>query len=250
VSQHSTWQPQAKSCIVLGHRGARNGAPENTLRAFELARVQGASGSELDVQTSLDGHLHVVHDLDLKRVTSGRDPRTVRSLTRAELDQVSLAEGDPIPHLEDVLSWAERHDQLLNVELKSANSRADTVAEATAALLNDNRWAETHVCVSSFHPRLLKRLHQRAPKIRTAFIVGSQHAAWCTPEWLESLGVNAVHPQFQLLLNAPHLIEQLNGFQVNTWTVNDPAQARTLRALGVFALISDDPGRLIAGLGW
>jgi len=248
LPNQNTWHAFDRFGVVLGHRGARHAAPENTLRAFELARLEGAAGTELDVQTSRDGKLHVVHDLTLTRVTSGRNRQSVHALTRAELDGVVLDGGEPIPQLEQVLAWAEQHDMLLNVELKSKSSRRDSVAAACAELLAGNHWAETHVCVSSFHPRLLKQFHALAPRIRSAFLVSNKHLAWCAPLFLRFLGVSAVHPQFNLLLNSPTLREHLGYFQVNTWTVNDPAHARALRDQGVFALISDNPGKLIQGL--
>jgi glycerophosphoryl diester phosphodiesterase len=48
--------------LVLGHRGARHAAPENTLRAFELARTEGADGVELDVRIDANGEVIVLHD--------------------------------------------------------------------------------------------------------------------------------------------------------------------------------------------
>ena len=47
---------------VWAHRGASGYRPENTLEAFELAIRQGADGIELDVHTSVDGELIVMHD--------------------------------------------------------------------------------------------------------------------------------------------------------------------------------------------
>ena len=47
---------------VWAHRGASGYRPENTLEAFELAIRQGADGIELDVHTSADGELIVMHD--------------------------------------------------------------------------------------------------------------------------------------------------------------------------------------------
>ena len=56
---------------VWAHRGASGYRPENTLEAFELAIRQGADGIELDVHTSADGELIVMHDENVDRVTDG-----------------------------------------------------------------------------------------------------------------------------------------------------------------------------------
>ena len=54
---------------VWAHRGASGYRPENTMEAFELAIKQGADGIELDVHTSADGELIVMHDETVDRVT-------------------------------------------------------------------------------------------------------------------------------------------------------------------------------------
>jgi hypothetical protein len=41
--------------LLLGHRGARRAAPENTLAAFDLALQHGCDGFEFDVRRTLDG---------------------------------------------------------------------------------------------------------------------------------------------------------------------------------------------------
>ena len=92
--------------LVLGHRGARREAPENTLPAFELATAQGAAGVELDVRLDGSGRVIVLHDRTLLRVTAGRDDRDVESLSADQLDQVTLDGGARVPTLEQVLGWA------------------------------------------------------------------------------------------------------------------------------------------------
>ena len=54
---------------IYAHRGASGYAPENTLRAFEMAADMGAYGVELDVQISKDGRLVVFHDDEMSRLT-------------------------------------------------------------------------------------------------------------------------------------------------------------------------------------
>ena len=74
--------------LVLGHRGARHAAPENTHAAFELARSEGAAGVELDVRLVKSGEIVVLHDPTLTRVTRGADARAVEQLSFAEADRI------------------------------------------------------------------------------------------------------------------------------------------------------------------
>ena len=76
-------RPKGKRPWVLGHRGARHAAPENTLRAFDLALREGAEGVELDVRLDGSGRVVVLHDPDLSRVSSGSDQRLTHELSAA-----------------------------------------------------------------------------------------------------------------------------------------------------------------------
>ncbi len=55
----------------VGHRGACQVAPENTMAPFRAARRLGAHGIEFDVQQCADGELVVLHDFTLDRTTNG-----------------------------------------------------------------------------------------------------------------------------------------------------------------------------------
>src|SRR3954462_14914651 len=53
---------------VTAHRGAQEQAPENTLQAFANAIRDGADWVELDIFTTQDGQLVVIHDDTTGRV--------------------------------------------------------------------------------------------------------------------------------------------------------------------------------------
>ncbi|WP_201525904.1 glycerophosphodiester phosphodiesterase [Psychrobacter frigidicola] len=74
-----------KNTQLLGHRGARNEALENTLFGFQHAhdlQQHGLAGVEFDVQLTADGHLVVFHDETLQRLCG----------IQSRVDQLSLAE--------------------------------------------------------------------------------------------------------------------------------------------------------------
>ena len=85
---------------VWAHRGASGYRPENTLEAFELAIRQGADGIELDVHTSADGELIVMHDENVDRVTDGTG--LIKDMTLAQLKELKVstpAEPSGIYHI-------------------------------------------------------------------------------------------------------------------------------------------------------
>lgn len=81
--------------FVVAHRGARRFEPENTLRAFFLALVQGADALETDLRFTADDQLILFHDPTLERMTEGAG--LVRDHTLAQIK--ALRTRHPAGHL-------------------------------------------------------------------------------------------------------------------------------------------------------
>jgi glycerophosphoryl diester phosphodiesterase len=225
---------------VLGHRGARQVAPENTLAAFQLAVDQGADGVELDVRLDADQELVVLHDRTLARITGWHDVRDVEQTRARELS---------LPLLSEVLAWAERVGACVNVELKHDVSDRRALVQRVAAEVHRLKAPGETVLLSSFHPPIVAALARALPELTTGWLV---HAG---QRWLRGapgsrwLGARAIHPE--AVLATPERVARWKrrGALVNVWTVNDPAHARRLAALGVDAIISDVPDRIVQALG-
>src|SRR2546430_6486896 len=82
---------------TVGHRGASALAPENTLRAVQLAIDHGLDLVEVDVHLSRDGEVMVIHDGDLRALARGTE--RVADRTAAELARVDLGAGQSVPRL-------------------------------------------------------------------------------------------------------------------------------------------------------
>ena len=59
------------SPVIIGHRGGGLEAPENTLAAFKLAKENGATGVEFDLDFTKDGIPVIIHDSTVDRTTDG-----------------------------------------------------------------------------------------------------------------------------------------------------------------------------------
>ena len=108
----------------FGHRGYSGNYPENTMLAFQKAIEVGAAGIELDVQFSKDGQLVVIHDETLDRTTTGSGRVKDYSLEELKsLDASFKFTGqygvNPIPTLDEVLSFMADKDAVTNIELKT-----------------------------------------------------------------------------------------------------------------------------------
>jgi len=75
--------------FIIGHRGAKGIAPENSLSGFKKAVELGIDGVELDVHLTKDNQLVVIHDMDLKRLTGLKIP--IKQLTFKELKKYDIS---------------------------------------------------------------------------------------------------------------------------------------------------------------
>lgn len=235
------WTVPPDRPLILGHRGARHAAPENTFAAFDLALAEGAEGIELDVRMNASGEVVVCHDVTLERVTEGRDKRAVHELTSRECDAVRLAGEERLPRLADVLVWAKRHQACVNVELKADGRRRRDLVRAVAELTRQPGRPEL-VLVSCFNAAMIAGHAVLAPKVPSAWLVESPRLAMLAP--LVWTGNTAVHPKATLVTAERVARWKSWGRRVHVWTVNDVESARELAAVGVDCLISDCPGKL------
>jgi glycerophosphoryl diester phosphodiesterase len=237
--------------LLYAHRGARAHAPENTMAAFERGIADGADGIELDVRTTSDGEVIVLHDPDLARVTGKRDLRLAAELSLQELRRVELEERARVPTLAEVLDWASARDVLVNVELKHDTRDLAQLARGVVRLLRGRPRVAEHVVLSSFEPKLLGLCAALGDDTLRAFLFHDKQRFARTPLLnLVALAVSAaaLHPERTLCSPGRVRAWRKTGRLLNVWTVNDGGEARDLADLGVDGLITDDPGAILAVL--
>lgn len=101
--------PKCKNrLVVIAHRGDHTEAPENTLAAYKNAIKNGADYVEIDLRTTKDGELVIMHDSKIDRMTNGKG--AVREMTYEELKKWPVIEKShpewqeqPIPTFSEVL---------------------------------------------------------------------------------------------------------------------------------------------------
>lgn len=107
---------------IVAHRGSSSDRPECTMASTVRAIETGATAVEVDVRTTSDGHLVILHDATLDRTTSGSGP--VNDITLADLKKLDAGSWfDPkfsaerVPTLDDVLQACRgRIDVLLDLK--------------------------------------------------------------------------------------------------------------------------------------
>jgi glycerophosphoryl diester phosphodiesterase len=232
------WLCGAAQPLVIAHRGASAAVLENTMAAFERARADGADGIELDVRLTVDGALVVFHDADLRRL-AGRAMRIDRLDQRA-VSEIRLAGDLPIPILDQVLG--DLPDLLVNVELKTTGPGAARRAAASVASTLYRTGAADRVVVSSFDPLAVAACRVVMPHVKTGMLFHGRQPRPLRDLWLAPvIRPFAVHPE-RLRVDAGRVEDwRRGGYAINVWTVDGVDEVRRLAALGVDALITNDP---------
>jgi glycerophosphoryl diester phosphodiesterase len=236
------------SPLLLGHRGSRTVAPENTIAAVEAAAEAGAAGVEIDVRPCGTGELVVVHDPTLTPLTDGRDHRPVSALSLGELRHIQLgsyplSSTQRIAELGEVLSRCRQLGLAVNVEMKRDVPSRSAVVQATARALAGLD-ADQPVVVSSFDPAMLAGLRLLAPALPLALLLHRDGRHYHLELLARPLGAVAIHVE-RTMVSAPLVRRwRARGLRVVAWTVNHLQEVRDLYAIGVDGFISDDPAYL------
>jgi glycerophosphoryl diester phosphodiesterase len=232
--------------LVDAHRGASVSHPENTVAAFRAALDAGVDSVEFDVRLSRDGKPVVIHDETVERTTSGEGE--VGKLTLVELRDLDAGSwkaprfaGERIPTLDetlDLLASAPR----INIELKDENPRL--VGITVEAI--ESRRLHHRIMVSSFHLQHLVAVKNRLPGVWTHLFLEHplSHQFWSREgRFVNSFGVTRKHVTDALVTSF-----RGHGRAVWAWTVDDPREALGLAAVGVQAINTNDPVRIIEAL--
>jgi glycerophosphoryl diester phosphodiesterase len=233
---------------VIAHRGFSSAAPENTLAAVRAAIEVGADMAEIDVTLTSDGQVVVIHDTTLQRTTNGGGEvlqfslDDLRPLDAGSWFSKAFA-GERIPTLEAMLAEVEGRI-LLNVEIKSEAVGRGVVEKVAAAIRA--REMTDEIVVSSFSPTALEEMHNLAPEIRTAVLYNKDLHQGLDPVEVVT-GVGASVFNIKRVRLTPEMLRRCHesGIPVGVYTVNKKRHMRRTITLGVDAIFTDHPDRLL-----
>ena len=231
---------------IIAHRGASAERPECTLSAFARAIEVGATAVEMDVRTTRDGKLYLLHDATLNRTTDGAG--TASDKTLAQLKQLDAGswfdkeyQGEQIPELREALKQCKSKIDVL-LDLKEQGT---TYAQQVAAeVIKYGDPKRTIVGVRSVEQALLFRKLLPAarqlglipnPQSIAAFVDAKVETIRLWPAWLKD---KSLVPQIKKLGAQLHL----NG------STGLPNEVLPLLAHQPFSLSADDPATLIKTL--
>ncbi|HZH33665.1 MAG TPA: glycerophosphodiester phosphodiesterase family protein [Pyrinomonadaceae bacterium] len=249
--------------LIIGHRGASAIAPENTMTAFRLALAVGADGIECDVRLARDNVPVVFHDATLLR-TGLREGKlsdyTSRELARMDVGSwfnlkfpkkaQNVYSRESVPTLAKLFELMRDNEKLIYVELKCKNENPRNLAESVAAIIRKFD-LQHRVIIKSFEHDAVREIKRLLPEIRTAALFSPRPMRVLRPTHLlikSALGLEADELSLHYSLATEPAVRKAAASQLKTviWTANHSAWVKRALKLGVYGIITNNPGRLIA----
>jgi glycerophosphoryl diester phosphodiesterase len=239
--------------LIVGHRGARNLWPENSLEGFRRTRDLGVDAVEFDVHLARDGELVVIHDPSLERTTEGTGP--VADRTASELAAIRLRDAGVagVPSLEAVLGVYAGTSIELHIEIKTdALGRPYEGLEKRLLDVIAERKLERQVIVTSFVPEILETVRRLSPHQRvlgsldrrSAELLGGLPAAL---DRFAVIGNCMVAVEKGLLADSLDLcLRRVSGEFLGAWVPNDADDIAQWLARPIRQITTDRPDVALA----
>ncbi len=231
---------------IVGHRGARNLWPENSLEGFRRTLELAVDAIEFDVHLTDAGELIVIHDATLERTVESAGE--VRTLSTAERLATRLKGAEePIPTLDEVLSlFVGTRPVDLHVELKADVSGVPYEGlEALAAAALRRHGLAGRSLLTSFNLDVLEECRRVAPEIGRLCSINAKSS--------EKLGVTTTISKAAAIADIVAIEKSLlatNWQEVTAiasrdrlccWALNDEEALEHWLGQGVGWITSDDP---------
>lgn len=259
VPDHAYFNPD--KFLVIAHRGGRSLGPESTLYTFRKAFELGVDVLEMDVRSTADGHLIILHDDRVDRTTNATG--LVENFTLAELKKLDAAyhwspdngrtlplrnKGIKVLTLTEVFSAFPLTKMILEIK----DNRPNTI-RSLCSLIRNHQMTEK-VMVAAFDADSLKVFRSLCPQVATSagaseamLFYGLQKVyleAAYSPE-AQALQVPATFRDLQIVNSRFIEAAHTRNLRVHVWTVNEVDSMKRLLHLGVDGIMTDHPQRLL-----
>jgi glycerophosphoryl diester phosphodiesterase len=241
--------------LIIAHRGASALAPENTLAAFRRAISDGAEGIEFDVQLAKDGVPVVFHDYNLKRIAK-REGR-VSDFTSKELQNLDAGSwfdkdfsAERVPTLAELFEFLGDYKGVLYVELKCAGREFAPLVETVCGIIVESEFLP-QIKLKSFNLQTIAHAKKIFPEIRTVALFEPKLPSLLRGKsylmsQAEAANADELSLHFSLATQKMMARAASKNFPVTIWTADNPAWVKRAINLGIDAIITNNPARLIA----
>lgn len=234
---------------IIGHRGARGEAPENTLAGFQYIHALGILAVEFDVRQLKDDELIIMHDDNFLR-TTGID-QALYDLNSTELEAYNQAniwmdwDTQITPILTQTLNII--HDfEHIEVEVKAVATKIEA-EKLVLALQKQLQGFEQMTVITSFDLKIHQALEQQKSSFKRGLLIEEDIKELAIEQALQ-LGCCQIGWMNQLATDEMIQATQKAGLSMSVWTVNDIQRAKQLQKLGIDGLITDFPKMMLENL--
>ncbi len=232
---------------VIGHRGAKGHAPENTIISFRKAKELGAKWIEFDVKETEDGILIIIHDDELDRTTNGTGKiistkwEAIKNLDAGSWFKPEF-KNERIPTLEDSFKVLQELSLGANIEIKPCPSRETRTAISIAKEIK-NKWPKSlpQPIVSSFSMEALLAAKKTDSNLIIGALFEKLPKGW--KKIAQEVQAQTIHIDHEIITE--ELVKEINaeGYPILAYTVNEKSRADYLFSLGISAVFTDYPWR-------
>ncbi len=216
---------------IIGHRGAKGLAPENTLQSFEKALQHHVDALEFDLRVTNDGEVVVHHNPDLTDPAGNK--LLLANHTLSELHR----------HKPDLLTFTELlaaipYDTHLLIEIKPGEPTAPIVRLIIAELARSR--PTSTMSIGSFDQTVLRAIHQTLPQIE--LVVIERWSGIRASLRARELGTKRLNMRSWWLWRGFLKAMHKRGYQISPYTMNNPRQVRKWQPY-LYGIITDYPDR-------
>ena len=232
---------------IIGHRGARGEAPENTLGGYQYIHDLGIRAVEFDVRQLKDNELVIMHDDNFLR-TTGTD-KNIYQCSSSELQSYNQAsiwldwkKFEVTPTLQHALNIMQDFEHI-EVEVKAVATMTEA-EKLVVELQKQLHGFEQTAVITSFDVKIHQTLKQQYSTFKRGLLIEQDikeraieqalALGCCQIGWMNALATDEIIQATQ----QAHL-------NISVWTVNDVDRARHLQSLGIDGLITDFPKMML-----
>jgi glycerophosphoryl diester phosphodiesterase len=220
---------------IIGHRGARGLASENTLAAIEQALIYKVDEIEIDVRVTSDGRVVLSHDSIVMDLSGHK-----MIISHCSLGQLSDAKSD-LCTLEAAISLIKRRVPLL-IEVKTGEPLSAIIAVIQKYL--ELGWQAEDFRLASFNQKTLRGLHAALPQITK--VVNAKFSAVYGTHRVRQLATKRININNKIVWFG--LVQSLSshGYQLTVHNINTSQEIRTAKCWGqrgLYGVITDYPDR-------
>jgi len=264
IPSHPFFDPD-DGVLVIAHQGGKGYQPDNTMAAFEHAWDLGSDVLEMDLHSTQDGVLVLMHDDTVDDTTNGSGPIQEFSLTELQAldagynwtaDQGATypfrGQGIGVPTLAEVFSAFP--DARMNIEIKQTEP---SIVQPLCEMIRDHGMTE-RVLIASFDQDTIRAFRSACPEVATTagedevyLLYGLSFVYLGNLYSPSAEAVQVPEQRGSIYVLTPRFVKAAQGrnMDVHVWTVNELDDMQRMLDSGVDGIITDYPDRLLDLLG-